>query len=166
MKIVKVLFFFAYFVTNIQGFSFAIDQLTLLKKDFSIRVEHPLEIQETLLLEFSQLTPSPGNANLEMSLWGISYRRYVEKSTEKGVFYSFGIRAGRALIKEPQKENEIETAIMPLYDVGIKARLSDRWRHILRLEIGYLMLYTTSINIDPLIGLQITPSFSFVFSID
>ena len=54
---------------------------------------------------------------------GMIYRRYVEKSTKKGVFYSFGVRTGRALITESEKENEIETAVMPFYDVGIKAHL-------------------------------------------
>ena len=61
-----------------------------------------------------------------MQIWKCHYGALAiavmsKNQLKKEYFIHLGFGAGRALIKEPQKENEIETAIMPLYDVGIKA---------------------------------------------
>jgi hypothetical protein len=95
----------------------------------------------------------------DFKLYSVSYRRYVA-SQDHGVFYSFGVRSGPTKVHRLEK-TETELLIMPYYDVGVKARLSDRWFHIIGLEVGYLMLYTDDINVQSILGLQVSPSFSF-----
>jgi len=107
-----------------------------------------------------------GGVRLKMTLWEGIYRRYVGASTQSGIFYSFGVRAGRVDITKESFDEETELAVMPFYDIGLKSKLSKRWYHIIKVEAGYLILYTKSININPILGLQFTPFFSFGYNLD
>ena len=143
-----------------------IDQFHGLQNRLVLSVEQPIDIQESLSGGVNVLQVNTGGVRLDMKLWEIVYRRYVAASTQSGIFYSFGVRTGRVDITQDGFDDETELAVMPFYDIGLKSKLSKRWYHILKVEAGYLILYTKSININPILGLQFTPFFSFGYNLD
>ena len=160
------LFFILLCVVKVHAVDLFIDQFHGLQKRIVFRVEHAIDIQESILLGGNLLDGSTQGIGFNMSLWETSYRRYVNETTSTGIFYSFGIRAGMVNLRMASKESEQELSVMPFYDIGVKGQLSERWFHILRLEAGYFMLYSKNININHMLGLQFTPFFSFGYSLD
>ena len=55
---------------------------------------------------------------------------------------------------------------MPMYDVGIKSNLNERWVHEIRLELGFVQLYSDDVNVDRIFRLQWTRTFSFGYRLD
>jgi hypothetical protein len=143
-----------------------IDQFHGLQNRLVLSVEQPIDSQESLSGGVNVLQVNTGGVRLDMKLWEVVYRRYVGASTQSGAFYSFGVRTGRVDITQDGFNNETELAVMPFYDIGLKSKLSKRWHHALKIEAGYLILYTKSINIHPILGLQFTPFFSFGYNLD
>lgn len=143
-----------------------IDQFQGLQNRLALSIEQPIDIQESLSGGVNVLRVNTDGVRLDMKLWEIVYRRYVAASTQSGIFYSFGVRTGRVDITQDGFDDETELAVMPFYDIGLKSKLSKRWYHILKVEAGYLILYTESININPILGLQFTPFFSFGYNLD
>ena len=151
-------------VVKVHAVDVFIDQFHGLQNRLVVKVEHAIDIQESLLFGVTLLDGSTKGIGFHMSLWESSYRRYVSETTSTGIFYSFGVRAGMVNLRMASKESEQELSMMPFYDIGIKGQLSERWFHILRLEAGYFMLYSKNINIIHILGLQFTPFFSFGYS--
>lgn len=143
-----------------------IDQFHGLQNRLVLSVEQPIDIQESLSGGVNVLQVNTGGVKLNMTLWEAAYRRYVEATTRSGIFYSFGIRTGVTEINHLSFGQEKDLAVMPFYDIGLKSKLSKSWYHVLRLEAGYLILYTRRININSILGLQFTPSFSFGYNLD
>jgi hypothetical protein len=148
------------------GFELQMDQVSTLKKDTSVGIELPFEDRQSVIIGFMGSSLDSGQVNTKMSLWGLTIRRYNSIAKGARFFYSFGVRSGRAVISDPIHLTEKESVVMPYYDLGIKSALNSRWTHMLSLEIGYMLLYTSVINIDNLIGIRISPTFSFGYAID
>ena len=142
-----------------------LDQFHAMQNHLILRLEQPLDIQESLLVGFNIYEVSDNGVLLKANLMEGVYRRYVDKATNNGLFYSFGLKTGRVEVKN-SSNTEREIAVIPFYDIGQKASFNNRWTHVLRLEISYFILYTRYINIDPLLGIQITPFFGFSYNLD
>ena len=125
--------------------------------------EHPVSRQESLKVGVDRFTASVGEVDLDLALYELIYRRYGT-STSAGVFTPLEL-GGPVELKGTQK-TENEVLFMRFYDVGLKAKLSERWIHELRLELGFLQLYSDDVNVDRILGLQWTPHFSFGYRLD
>ena len=142
----------------------SLDLFHLFQDRIVMHYEHPVSRQESLKVGVDRFKASVGEVDLDLTLYELIYRRYGT-STSAGVFYSFGVRSGPVELKSTQK-TENEVLIMPFYDVGLKAKFSERWIHELRLEVGFLQLYSDDVDVDRILGLQWTPHFSFGYSVD
>ncbi|MEK9727045.1 MAG: hypothetical protein VW397_02935 [Candidatus Margulisiibacteriota bacterium] len=141
-----------------------LDQFHLLQKRFSAHYEHPIELQETIVFGVNIFTDDIDNVDYKFSLYDFTYRRYINRY-DSGPFYSFGFRYGAVKMSSDGK-NENENLYMPFYDIGMKTKFNSRWYHSIRLEVGWVMLYSTLINVDDILGLQFTPFFSFGYNLD
>ena len=161
-----VIIFALLMIIKVQAVELYIDQFHGLQNRLVLSVEQPIDIQETLSIGVNVLDGPTRELNYQMQLWELAYRRYIRETTQAGVFYSFGVRTGIARLNSEGVDEEQELAVMPFYDIGIKSALGDRWHHILKVEAGYLILYTRNININHMLGLQFTPFFSFGYNLD
>jgi hypothetical protein len=133
---------------------------------FVLQAEHHWDVQESFLGGVAVVSDSIGSMSYQMTAWEISYRRYVQKTTRSGVFYSVGCRLGPLKLQQPEMEDESTHLLMPFYNIGIKAQFNKKWYHSMQLEVGYIIAYTDNINVDALIGLHVTPRFSFGYNLD
>ena len=141
-----------------------VDQFYTLQSDLIVKYEQPVDIQQSLTFGINSVKDTISEVDYTFFLYDLSYRRYIENTTT-GVFYSFGFRAGKTRVSDGvDSENEILT--MPYYDIGIKSKLSTKWSHILKLEAGYVMLFTDNVDVDPILGLHFVPYFSFGYNLD
>jgi hypothetical protein len=133
---------------------------------FVVRAEHHWDVQESFLVGVSSMSHNLKDVSYKVTAWEGSYRRYVLTTTRSGVFYSFGCRLGPMYLQKPDYSNEYSTLVMPFYNIGLKTQFNNKWFHTLQLDVGYIIAYTDEINIDPLLGIQFTPQFSFGYSFD
>ena len=140
------------------------DQFYALQDDLVVKYEQPIDVHQSLTVGINSGNDTISNVDYTFFLYDLSYRRYITNTTT-GVFYSFGFRAGETAISDGSiTENEVLT--MPYYDIGIKAKLSDKWSHVLKLEVGYVMLFTDNVNVNSILGLHFIPYFSFGYNLD
>ena len=139
----------------------SIDSFNGLQNRMIINLETQIDVQESVNLGVISLNESRKGINYNTVLFDASYRRYALEST--GIFYSFGIRAG-SITLDDESNVEDDICMMPFYDIGIKSKLSKHWSNTLRIEASYVIIYTDEINADHLIGLQVTPFFSFGYN--
>jgi hypothetical protein len=137
-----------------------------LKGRFVLQAEHHWDVQESFLVGVSAISDSVNTVSYDLTAWEGSYRRYVLKTTHKGVFYSFGCRLGPMKLQQPDVGNENTYLVMPFYNIGIKAQFNKKWYHSMQLEVGYIIAYTDEVDIDALLGVQVTPKFSFGYNLD
>ena len=140
------------------------DAFNLLKKDAYIQYEAPLTNDSAMIADVYFYKEYPMNVALSGGQYGIGYRRYAQLSDYSRIGYSLGFRMGNLTIANGGN-TEDQMSYTPYYDVGIYSTLNDEWSFCMRLEVFYLMAYTDSINIDPLLGLQIRPFVSFGYSL-
>jgi hypothetical protein len=138
-----------------------VDQFQLFQQNYVIHYEHQVDIRESLIGGVIFMDTKSNGTNYDLRLFDLSYRRYVV-AQDNGPFYSFGFRFGPANVSD-ESDEENEYLAMPFYDIGLKSKLSPKWFHMMKLEVGYLMLYTDTVNVDRALGLQITPSFGFAY---
>ena len=162
MQLLKVVFILLCSSAIYSGELF-VDQFHLLQKRVAIKYEKKIDIHESVLFGVNIFNDQIDNVDYGFSLYDFTYRRYVV-SQESGVFYSFGFRYGPVSLKS-NGVSENENLYMPYYDVGVKTKLSSRWSHSIKVEAGYVMLYTSDINVDYILGLQFTPFFSFGYQL-
>ena len=161
----KVFFIACVMIIKLHAVDIYLDQFHALQNQLVVQAEFPVDVQESLSGALNIINSSRNNVFMTMHLWELSYRRYLQETTSSGLFYSYGLRSGQATLND-SSQKEVELAVMPFYDVGIKSKLNNRWSHIIKVEFGYFILYTTNINIDNILGLQITPFFSFGYNLD
>jgi len=143
----------------------SLDMFHGLNQQLFLSVEQPVDIQESVGIGLTYTSLDHESARVTMVMIDPMYRRYIKETTSEGGFYSFGVRAGQAKVEDSEtKENQL--AIKPYYNLGYKGAFNNRWSHLLTVEVGYLMLYTDSINITPMLGLQVTPYFAFGYTLD
>lgn len=141
-----------------------IDQFYALQNDLIVKYEQPVDIQQSLTFGINSVKDTIRNVDYTFFLYDLSYRRYITNTTT-GLFYSFGFRAGETAVTDgTTSEDEILT--MPYYDIGLKSQLSDKWAHILKIEVGYVMLFTDNVNVNSILGLHFIPYFSFGYNFD
>ena len=159
-----VVFLIVFFNNILIAGDLFVDQFYALQNRLVIKYEQPVDVQQSLTVGINSYNDTIESVDYAFSLYDLSYRRYIENTTT-GVFYSFGFRAGKAKVSDGvDSENEILT--MPYYDIGIKSKLSKKWSHILKLEAGYVMLFTDNVDVDPILGLHFVPYFSFGYNLD
>ena len=156
--------FFLLFVRS-YGLDLYFDHYHALNQNIVLTVEQNIDIQESLGLGINIFDSSVNNVYLHGNLWRLMYRRYVQETTKEGVFYSFGVETGQMKLLESSNV-EKELVVMPFYNIGLKSKFNERWSHIIKIDVGYLMVYTKNINIDSVIGIQVTPFFSFGYKLD
>ena len=152
------------FCSNIFGSTVFIDQFHLMQNQYVIKYEHKIDVLESVLLGLNIFEQNLKSVDYDFSVFDFTYRRYVFNQ-DSGPFYSFGFRYGTVKMNT-STTNEVDNLYMPYYDVGLKTKLSNRWYHTLKLEAGYVMLYTQDIDVNTILGLQFIPYFSFGYKLD
>ena len=149
-------------ITTLAG-TWIVDQFQGLQGHWGVVSEWQTDVNESILLGAWSLTMTQRDVSADGFMADMAYRRYVNQAN-KGVFYSFGLRAGQATVTQGDI-TENEWLMVPYYDAGVKAQLSQRWFHYLKLEVSVNLLYTDQINVDHWLGIQLTPSFAFGYQL-
>ena len=145
--------------------SVTVDLYQAMQQRTVIRYECELDIQESIVLGYNQYNFGDSSVSIFTANWGISYRRYIEKQTAHGPFYSLGLRYGSLFMDDGTTE-ETDRLIMPYYDVGFKTKLSSEWSHVMAIEAGYVVAYSENVAIYDYIGLTLTLYYAFSYQLD
>ena len=148
---------------HLLGLNISYDHFNALQNRIIVNIETPIDVQESFVFGNAILNESRSGLFYDANLLSASYRRYVAEVTDQGIFYSFGFRGGSIFLDDGTR-TEQDTTIMPFYDIGLKSKFSDHFYSFIKIEASYVIIYTDNINANHLIGLQITPFFSFGYS--
>ena len=96
------------FSLNIVGAELYIDAFHGLQQHTVLRMEFPIDQQESILVGYNELTRTDDDRKLMTSNWETAYRRYFNVTTNNGAFYSLGFRYGLLKMSEEVIMNRID----------------------------------------------------------